>query len=563
MWPLLLALLLARTAAAANRRAALRRVLVCCVVGALASAVLLAMAYDAMDPGRAYYGTDTRAASLLIGAGLAVVLARHRPRDAGWVPSPTVRRVLGVLAAGAVLVLAWAWTHADGGDSWLYRGGLAGLAVAVAVVLAHVDAGAAWLAGSAAGPRPAGAPRPDLVRRVPLALAGLHRGQRGSDRDAGCGAVRAALPDHPHAGDALLRAGRAARPEPRCRVASPRPPPSRRPGGRGGAGQCRRGRDPGAGDHRRAVAALRHGWPRAAAGLRPRRHQHGRGADRRRRRARPRARVPPPARHDRQRPRPPPATRTHAGRRRVRGLDRVDAGVGPPSHPALDVRDRTMLGCGVARTGPYRYFGQLYEGVSRDCRDWPRLWRRAIAADDPDVALIVVGRWETMDRMHDGRWSHVGEAALRRLPPLGARAGHRDRRRPRRPGAAGHGALQPTRRAARRQPVPRGPPGPRAGLEHAAPGGGRRSPRRRHRGPRRPGLAGRGVHVDGRRSPDQVRRSAPHAVGRPAVDRSVAVPAAARRRARARSSLNGRLGGRGARPPDRRRRRPPVRVRGP
>ena len=83
-----------------------------------------------------------------------------------------------------------------------------------------------------------------------------------------------------------------------------------------------------------------------------------------------------------------------------------------PSNPALDVRDRTMLGCGVARSGPYRYFGQLYEGVSRDCHDWPRLWRRAIAADDPDVALIVVGRWETMDRMHDGRWSHVGEAAF-------------------------------------------------------------------------------------------------------------------------------------------------------
>ena len=37
-----------------------------------------------------------------------------------------------------MLVLAWAWTHADGGDRWLYRGGLAALAVAVAVVLAHV-----------------------------------------------------------------------------------------------------------------------------------------------------------------------------------------------------------------------------------------------------------------------------------------------------------------------------------------------------------------------------------------------------------------------------------------
>ncbi|HET6940453.1 MAG TPA: SGNH hydrolase domain-containing protein, partial [Nocardioides sp.] len=80
-----------------------------------------------------------------------------------------------------------------------------------------------------------------------------------------------------------------------------------------------------------------------------------------------------------------------------------------PEHPGLDIRDRTMLGCGVARTGPYRYFGQLYPGVSRECRAWPDLWRHAIEVDDPDVVLIVVGRWETMDRQLDGRWSHVGE----------------------------------------------------------------------------------------------------------------------------------------------------------
>jgi hypothetical protein len=83
-----------------------------------------------------------------------------------------------------------------------------------------------------------------------------------------------------------------------------------------------------------------------------------------------------------------------------------------PEQPGLDVRDRTMLGCGVARTGPYRYFGQLYPGVTRECRSWPDLWRHAIDVDDPDVVLIVVGRWETMDRELHGRWSHVGEPAL-------------------------------------------------------------------------------------------------------------------------------------------------------
>jgi lysophospholipase L1-like esterase len=29
--------------------------------------------------------------------------------------------------------------------------------------------------------------------------------------------------------------------------------------------------------------------------------------------------------------------------------------------------------------------------------------------DDPDVAVIFVGRWETMDRVHEGRWTQLGE----------------------------------------------------------------------------------------------------------------------------------------------------------
>jgi hypothetical protein len=45
---------------------------------------------------------------------------------------------------------------------------------------------------------------------------------------------------------------------------------------------------------------------------------------------------------------------------------------------------------------------------------WPAVWRRAIDADDPDVVLILVGRWETMDRMLDGRWTHVGDPAFDR-----------------------------------------------------------------------------------------------------------------------------------------------------
>jgi len=83
-----------------------------------------------------------------------------------------------------------------------------------------------------------------------------------------------------------------------------------------------------------------------------------------------------------------------------------------PEHPQLDFRDRTLMGCGVTLTAPFRYYGHTYPTVWRSCRPWVRLWKLAIGRDDPDVVLILVGRWETMDRVLDGRWTHVGRSDL-------------------------------------------------------------------------------------------------------------------------------------------------------
>ena len=63
-----------------------RALLVVCVVGALASAIEMAVLYSPGDVNRLYYGTDTRAQSLLVGAALAVGLslwADHRRRPGG------------------------------------------------------------------------------------------------------------------------------------------------------------------------------------------------------------------------------------------------------------------------------------------------------------------------------------------------------------------------------------------------------------------------------------------------------------------------------------------------
>ena len=60
------------------------------------------------------------------------------------------------------------------------------------------------------------------------------------------------------------------------------------------------------------------------------------------------------------------------------------------------------------RGGPYRYFGKQL-ATPRQCESWPRQWAEHVSRYDPDVVLAIVGRWEVMDRMHDGRWTQLGD----------------------------------------------------------------------------------------------------------------------------------------------------------
>ena len=102
-------------------------------LGALASAVLMARTFhSSLDPSRAYYGTDTRAHELLVGAVLAVLLSRSRPQTA------RVRRrvpAAGLLAAAGLLLVA---SRVSDTSAWLYRGGFLAIAVATAAVVATI-----------------------------------------------------------------------------------------------------------------------------------------------------------------------------------------------------------------------------------------------------------------------------------------------------------------------------------------------------------------------------------------------------------------------------------------
>ena len=94
------------------------------------STALMWVLHDANDPSRAYYGTDTRLAQLVVGALLAVVLLRRRevvaPRRARG------RSPLGVLLLAAIVA---AFFVVEDGDIFMYRGGFLAFSVLVALLL--------------------------------------------------------------------------------------------------------------------------------------------------------------------------------------------------------------------------------------------------------------------------------------------------------------------------------------------------------------------------------------------------------------------------------------------
>jgi peptidoglycan/LPS O-acetylase OafA/YrhL len=81
-----------------------------------------------------------------------------------------------------------------------------------------------------------------------------------------------------------------------------------------------------------------------------------------------------------------------------------------PPTPGLSFSNYTTIGCGIARGGPYRYVGDTLN-QKPECDDWPARWSQRINHDRPDVVLLMVGRWEVVDRMNEGHWTHIGEPA--------------------------------------------------------------------------------------------------------------------------------------------------------
>ena len=365
LWPLIVLVLLAFAA---------RRVLFAvCATGVVASALAAAALYQPDNVNRAYFGTDTRAQALLIGCALATI------------PLTRGRRWLAVLALAGTLGTAWLWTHADGTDAWLYRGGFTAAALAVAVVLAHAVA-------SPRGPTAWVLALPPLVwlGRISYGLYLWHwplfqfvtAERTGLSGPAllgmRCGLTVAVATVSFYAIEQPIRRGRWMRRLPRlapvaavvlaiaavaatvsvATVAQPTSSVVAAPP---------------------VVIAAPH---TSAAAPSP-------------------GRTPPMRR----------AGRAPGNQPRVTFFgDSVSWTLGTylPAHPGLTTTVRAVQGCGIATLPDILEEGTPHTNYDY-CPAWPTIWRKGLAADDPDVSVVLLDRWELMDRRLNGTYQHVGQ----------------------------------------------------------------------------------------------------------------------------------------------------------
>lgn len=111
-----------------------RSVLILTLLAAVLSGIAMAILYQpGMDPSRVYYGTDTRAFSLLIGSALA--LCWPSQKLAAKVPLAS-RFFLNLVGGLGLFVLLWMLVRTNQYESFLYLGGMVLLSIVTAFLLA-------------------------------------------------------------------------------------------------------------------------------------------------------------------------------------------------------------------------------------------------------------------------------------------------------------------------------------------------------------------------------------------------------------------------------------------
>ena len=325
---------------------------------------------------RLYYGTDTRSQALMVGAGLAVILARR-----GVSASP------GWLSAGGLIgvgVLAWCLQGVSGTGPFLYLGGFLVVSVAAATVIAAsvgMPSGVIARALSWAPARYVGRISYGLyLYHWPLFLL-LTEARTGLGGYAllalRFGATFAAASLSYRLIEAPIRRGSV---------------PWR------SAGRLRSGSS-------RIVAPLCAGGLLVAAVL-----------------AATSSRTPSANAAGAIAPPPPPSYVAPGGATAgdpVRALLIGDSlavtlgeGLGVDSQAwGVSLSNESALGCDLDPATNVDVMGTISK-APQGCPHWRSTWSRLVDGTNPDVVVVLLGRWETVDRYWGGKWTTVGQRAF-------------------------------------------------------------------------------------------------------------------------------------------------------
>jgi peptidoglycan/LPS O-acetylase OafA/YrhL len=327
-------------------------------IGAVTSALVMAWLFDpAADPSRVYYGTDTRAQELLIGAAVAVLMSR-RAEPGAW-----TRRVAAIASLGALVAILGGFAGIQDSDAVMYRGGFLGLAVICALLIVAMDL-------SPRGPvtRLLSLPPAVWTGKISYGLYLWHWPLYIALSPARTGL----------AGNGLL----AVRIAVTFAVATASYWIIERPIRTGALKRMRPLRG-------RLIASL--AVPLAIAGL-VYATAGGTTAEL---------------------PESPFATSSVAGAGQTHilvvgdsvGFSLVD-GFDPTSYPEVTVASSVKLGCGLARQQ------LVYEGdpglFNTDCNRIIRTWAEAVHAQRPQIVVLIIGAWEVFDHQVDGSDLTVG-----------------------------------------------------------------------------------------------------------------------------------------------------------
>lgn len=80
--------------------------------------------------------------------------------------------------------------------------------------------------------------------------------------------------------------------------------------------------------------------------------------------------------------------------------------------PLAGAGGEAQLGCGVSRFE--RRMVEWDEVISENCKTWPSLWPQSVANIQPDIAMLVTGAWEVPDVVvpGTGTWSALGDPTV-------------------------------------------------------------------------------------------------------------------------------------------------------